>query len=250
MLTDLQDAFGHHLYDYYSLEKERDKINCLIERGDGLINSDFAEGYFRSYKDWAPYEKKAIKHARGRVLDIGPGAGRHALYLQEKGHEVVGLDNSPLALEVCKQRGLKNTICMPFSKIHSGLGVFDTVIMMGNNFGLFGSYKGARRLLKKLRGMTSKKGRIITVTNDVYQTDIPENLSYQAYNRECGRMSGQIKMRVRYRKYASPWFDYLMVSKTEMEDVLEGTGWEVAKYINSETPVYATVLEKKKRQER
>ena len=36
-------------------------------------------------QNWHLTEKKAIKYARGRVLDIGCGAGRHALYLQDKG---------------------------------------------------------------------------------------------------------------------------------------------------------------------
>ena len=63
-------------------------------------------------------------------------------------------------------------------------------------------------------------------------------------------MSGQLKLRVRYRKMVSPWFDYLIVSKEELEDILEETGWEVPRYINPEGPSYAMVLEKKKSRSR
>ena len=50
----------------------------------------------------------AMEFVRGRVLDMGVGAGRHALHLQAQGHDVVGIDNSPKAVEVCRLRGLED----------------------------------------------------------------------------------------------------------------------------------------------
>ena len=135
---------------------------------------------------------------------------------------------------------------MSITQINSKLGVFDTILMMGNNFGLFGSFKGTRRLLKKLSKITSGNGRIIAGSNDVYKTETPEHLSYHELNRERGRMAGQIKLRVRYKKYTTPWFDYLMVSKEEMENILDGTDWEVNKFIESDGSVYIAIIDKKK----
>jgi hypothetical protein len=155
------------------------------------------------------------------------------------------MDNSPLSVEVCRQRGLRNAVATPISQISSKLGVFDTVIMLGNNFGLFGSPEGARRSLKKLARMTSDIGRIIAESNDVYDTQDAQHLAYHELNRKRGRMSGQIRMRVRYRRYAGPWFDYLMVSKQEMAGILDGTDWKVRKYIDSERSVYIAIIEKK-----
>lgn len=244
MLRDYQDAYGHEVYDYLKDKRGQGEI---VERGDGYIDvSGGLKAYFSEYKDWPPHEKKAIRHARGRVLDIGSGAGRHSLYLQGKGLEVLGIDNSPLAIEVCKLRGLRNTKVMSITQINSKLGVFDTILMMGNNFGLFGSFKGTRRLLKKLSKITSGNGRIIAGSNDVYKTETPEHLSYHELNRERGRMAGQIKLRVRYKKYTTPWFDYLMVSKEEMENILDGTDWEVNKFIESDGSVYIAIIDKKK----
>ena len=145
-----------------------------------------------------------MRFVRGRVLDIGSGAGRHSLYLQGKGYEVVAIDNSPLALEVCRQRGLRNTKQVPISRKNSGLGIFDTVLMMGNNFGLFGSYDWAKRSLKKLHKIMSGQARIIATSNEVYHTEAPEHLAYHERNRERGRMGGQIRLRVRYRMYRVP----------------------------------------------
>ena len=215
-LTRQQDAFGHALRAFLDGGRQPG----IVERDDGYIGVSGATGmYFSEYDDWPAFEKEAMEYASGRVLDIGSGAGRHSLYVQSKGLDVLGIDNSPLAIEVCKQRGLRNAKVIPVNKINSSLGIFDTVLMMGNNFGLFGSFDGARWLLKKFSKITSTNGRIIAVTNDVYKTDIPEHLSYHEFNRNRGRMAGQIRLRVRYKKYATPWFDYLMVSKEEMENI-------------------------------
>jgi len=91
------DAFGRVLYDYSIGEY----IHEVIEREDGFISVSKGPGiYFSEFDDWIPAEQEAMSFAFGRVLDIGCGAGRHALYLQDKGLDVLGLDSSPLALKV------------------------------------------------------------------------------------------------------------------------------------------------------
>ena len=57
-------------------------------------------------------------------------------------------------------------------------------------------------------------------------------------------MAGQLRMRIRYQTYASPWFDYLIVSRPEMEEILEGTGWYVERFIDSDGSMYVAVIEK------
>lgn len=241
MLTDKQDAFGHMVFDHLT----KKQVNEIIERDDGLVEIDSDIGYFSEFQAWPSYEKRAMRYVRGRVLDVGAGAGRCALYLQNRGHEVVCIDNSPLALEVCRLRGLRNTKSIPFSDIGPGLGVFDTVIMMGGNFGLFGSLEGAKELLQRLSKITSYRGRIVAETRDVYKTEVPEHLSYQERNRNRGRMSGQIRVRCRYRTYATPWFDYLLVSKEEMVDILYSTDWKITKFIDSDNSMYVAIIDKR-----
>ena len=236
-----EDAYGQIVWAYYN----GDEVYEMAERDDGYISaSSLPKIYFSGYTEWAPYEKKAMKYVKGRVLDIGCGAGRHSLYLQEKGFDVLGIDVSPLAIKVCKLRGLRKAQVMSIDEVNFGPSSFDTVIMMGSNFGLFGSFRKAQRLLKRFHKMTSKTAFIVATTNDVYKTDNPAHLNYQKANKEKGRMSGQLKLRVRHQKYATPWFDYLMVSKEEMKTILEGTGWHVKQFIDSEGSNYIAIIEK------
>jgi len=239
-----RDAFGHMLLDYLNGEEAME----IIERGDGFIDPyDGCKTYFSEFKDWSSCEQEGLGCLLpGRVLDLGCGAGRMELYLQSQGIEVVGIDNSPLAIEVCRRRGVRDARLLSITRVSSGLGIFDNILMMGNNWGLMASRRRARWLLRKFYGMTSSSARIIAASNDVYQTDSPYHLAYQAYNREMGRMTGQIRMRVCYKIYRSPWFDYLMVSRDEMKDILEETGWHVKQFIDSPGSTYMAVIEKEK----
>jgi len=115
---------------------------------------------------------------------------------------------------------------------------------MGNNFGLFGSFEKARRLLKKLYRITSENALIIADTRDIYKTDNPAHLEYHRINKEKGRMGGQVRIRIRFRKHVGRWFDYLMVSKEEMKEILDGTGWKIKEFIGSGNSDYLAIIEK------
>ncbi len=69
-------------------------------------------------------------------------------------------------------------------------------------------------------------------------------MEYHKFNRKRGRMGGQVRIRVRYKKYTTPWFDYLLVSKKEMEDILKGTGWRVTRYMETDDPWFIAIIEK------
>ncbi len=243
-MSQSNDVYGQELMAFYRNQSE----NEIIEREDGLIDARGLGGrkyYFSEYKDWAPFEKESMRYVKGRVLDIGCGAGRHSLYLQKKGFNVLGIDNSPLAIQVCRLRGLKKTRILAIEELQRlKAGTFDSILMMGNNFGLFGSFPKARRLLRQMSRITSPKARIIAQTLDPYPTQEPIHLAYHRLNRKRGRMAGQIRLRVRFQNLAGPWMDYLLVSEKEMRGILEGTGWAIQKILKSTGSLYIAVIQK------
>jgi len=237
-----EDAVGQAIWACYKGMKSFE----VVERDDGYFDVSSPKLYFSEFEDWGLHEKRAMDYAKGRVLDIGCGAGRHALYLQKNGLEVLAIDKSPLAIKVCKLRGLKKAKVMLVEDINFKPNSFDTIIMMGNNFGLFGSFKKARRLLKMLHRITSENAIIIAETRDPYNTDNPAHLEYHEFNKKRGRMGGQLRIRIRFRKYVTKWFDFLLVSKEEMEEILRGTGWKVSEFIDSGNLLYIAIIEKAK----
>ena len=239
-----QDAYGNEILTLF----EGNDVAEIIERDDGYIDSMGGGYLFAPFSKWDAAERQAIRLARGRVLDVGAGGGRVSMYLQDKGLDVTAIDISPQAIEVCKRRGVKKARVMDFAKITRSLGTFDTVVMFGNNFGLFGSPARAKRLLKVLHKMTSPDARILGETLDPYQTTNPDHLAYHKLNRKRGRMAGQVRIRVRSRRLKSPWFDYLFVSRKEMREIVEGTGWRVARTIPPRGANYVALIEKDDRE--
>jgi cyclopropane fatty-acyl-phospholipid synthase-like methyltransferase len=132
----------------------------IVERDDGYIDAANSTGqYFAEFKVLPERQKLGMKFVRGdNALDVGCGAGRVSLYLQSKGVRVTAIDSSPLAVRTCKKRGVKNARVLPFEDIERiREGGFTTVVMFGNNFGLFGNVRKAKRLLKQLHRMTTEE---------------------------------------------------------------------------------------------
>lgn len=110
----------------------------------GLENHDPA--------DWPTGEQIVLDHVRGAVLDIGSGAGRYAIELRDRGHEVLALDNSPGAIEACTRRGLTNVFTGDIHEL-PGQTTFDTFLLGGNNIGLLEDPRQALRFLDRLSGL-------------------------------------------------------------------------------------------------
>lgn len=239
-MKDGQDGYGQMLL---AALDGREAVE-IVERDDGFIDSAAgASIYLAPFRRWPPLDRRAMRFVRGRTLDVGCGGGRVCLHLQERGQDALGIDISPGAVEVCRRRGVRDVRLRSIDDVDESLGVFDTIVMLGNNFGLFAGAAKAKRLLRRFHRLTSDRGRIVAETRDVYRTDDPAHLAYQARNRARGRMSGQIRIRVRYRDQATPWFDYLMVSRPELEHLLEGTGWNLERVLESDD-TYVAIIDK------
>ena len=220
-----QDAMGHMLYDYLTGQGDGRHILYVKDDTDSQWFEYEPTPYFNVYKDWHVHERQAMRFVRGRVLDIGCGAGRHALYLQEKGHDVLGIDASPLAIEVCKLRGLHKASVLPIHRMSKDLGLFDTILMLGNNFGLCGTLERAKRYLKRFERITNHKGRLIVNSHDTDR---------------------QIRLRFRYKTYQSSWMNWLLVSHATMDRLLEDTVWTVRRrLIRPEDGNTITIIDKR-----
>ncbi|PYB68835.1 SAM-dependent methyltransferase [Thermoplasma sp. Kam2015] len=227
-MDDSEDAFGHALMDY-------SKGRCsyeMVETRSGKIDVTSISYYFRSFDQWPGMEKDAIKHATGKIIDVGAGAGRHSLYLQNLGFDVIAMDISPLAVKVMKNRGVRNVVLGGIEDIH---GPWDTLILLGNNFGLLRTVLEAKGFLRKFYQQSSDDARIIAETTDPYASGFTSAEGY----------SGELEIRVIYDRYRTDWFRYLLVDKAKLMDIIEDTGWHVDKlYEMSGVDVYCFVLSK------
>jgi SAM-dependent methyltransferase len=239
---DRTDAFGRALLDWVRGGTDPE----IVERDDGFIEIGAGpEVYLASFEDWPAPERRAMRYVRGRVVDIGCGAGRVSLHLQERGFDVTGIDTSPLAVRASRARGARRVWRLPIDHLTSGVGSFDTLVLFGNNFGIFGSPQRLRALMTEWSHWTPNGARILAESTNPYHDGPPLDRGYRRLNREHARMAGQVRLRVRYRDWATPFFEWLFVSPTEMRRLLRGTGWHARRFLGpTMRGTYVAILEK------
>ncbi len=236
--TETGDAFGEALLDAVAGGRGLH----FVERDDGFLEAMDASLYLSKPFNWPEAEASALRNVSGRILDIGAGAGRHSVALQNRGCEPVALDVSPGAVEACRRRGVERTFeGSLFDLVQSRPEPFDAMILMGNNLALLQSEARAAGMFDAMRSLLLPGGSVIGTCLDPYLTDDPDHLSYHDANRAAGRFPGQIRMRFRYRRIASDWFSILFMAPDELKDLAGRSGWQVVGTTKPD-PDYVAVL--------
>jgi SAM-dependent methyltransferase len=168
----MKDLFGKAIFDFYTKNSPEDIITeTSISEEDEMS----VEYLFRSYNEMPKIEQKALQLAKGRILDVGCGAGSHALSLQnERNLDVTAIDISEKAIETCRLRGIKN------AKVENILDFdgekFDTILLLMNGTGIFGQLKNCNSYLTKLKSLLNPGGQILIDSSDIiYMFDEDED---------------------------------------------------------------------------
>ena len=227
-----KDAFGEALREVH-IEGSEEEV--ILERNDGAWSPHDLTLYFSDYEDWDELEHILIKKVMGRTVDIGCGAGRHSLYLQRQGIDVLAIDSSPGCVAVSADRGVMNTQLLGIEQIDQLQNPpYDSVLLMGSNLGLLGSKSTAKRILGALDSVTSDGARIVATTSEFPETDHPYQLAFYEYNRKRGRFRDTMTSRVKWREYVGDWFDFVLLSRDDLESAIDGSSWEVCERVISD----------------
>ena len=128
-----QDPMGRAIADYQKT-KTADTLRVfspMFEEDEMPLQT-----LFRKYEEMPEIERKALDMARGKVLDVGAGAGCHTLVLQERGVKVTAIDISPLSVEAMRRRGVIDAREQDFFTLE---GRYDTILMLMNGIGIVGT---------------------------------------------------------------------------------------------------------------
>jgi len=219
-------AQGLAILEYF---KGKENAAFIAHSDDGDLDQVRAGLYFRKLQEFPEIEKAAIDLCRGKVLDIGAGAGCHSLELQERGFDVTAIDISPEAVAVMEKRGVKNALCVDYRKMKEG--DFDTLLLMMNGIGIVGDLQGLKHFLNQAKLLTKVNGQIICDSLDLTgeNYNISENpVTRKIFpNRDLERIrnSGQLKYIFEYQNSFYPSFDWLFLSPDRLSKYARETGW-------------------------
>jgi SAM-dependent methyltransferase len=157
----MKDLFGKALLDYQNGKYTEDIITSTNISDEDDLPLPYL---FRGFKDMPKLEQKALKLAKGTVLDVGCGAGSHSLYIQEKGFQVKAIDISKGAVEVAKQRGVLNA---EVKNILDEMETFDTILLLMNGTGIFQELAQVSKYLKHLKSLLKPNGQILIDSSDI-----------------------------------------------------------------------------------
>jgi SAM-dependent methyltransferase len=189
--------------------------------------------YFRNAAEMPDLELMALSLCKGKVLDIGAGAGSHALYLQEKGFDVQAIDIAEEAVRVMQDRGVRHAKTQDIFALKSPK--FDTLLLLMNGIGLVQNIDGLKRFLQCAASLLKKGGQLLFDSSDVaylYEEGIPALTHYY----------GEVQCCYEYRKQQSDWFTWLYIDQQTLKAIAASMGWHTEILMVDETDQYLARL--------
>lgn len=173
--------------------------------------------FFRTEDEMPDIELEAMDLCEGRVLDVGGGAGSHALILQERGFDIIALDISPLAVSIMQSRGIINAV---EGDIFTYQGEkFDTLLFLMNGIGLTGTVEGFKSFLNHAKTLLNDDGQLLFDSSDITYlydgTEIPTDKYY-----------GEVSYQYEYKGEKGEWFNWVYLDPQLLKNIAKETGWE------------------------
>lgn len=213
------DIFGSAMLDYILDNYSEDIIiHSSISEQDTIP----VPYLFRDYESMPKIEQKALQLSKGKVLDIGCGAGSHSLYLQNKNIEVTALDASKGAIRVCKERGINKTVygdILSFSEQK-----FDTLLLLMNGIGIVGKLTNLEQYFSHFKSILNPNGQILLDSSDlIYMFDKDEDDGYWIpIDREY---YGEVDFCIEYKGEKSEVFPWLYLDFNTLQNAANYNGF-------------------------
>lgn len=189
--------------------------------------------YFRNPEAMPELEMLALQECRGKVLDIGAGAGSHALYLQESGLDVTALDISEGAASVARARGVQQVLVADIFAVKGKK--FDTLLLLMNGIGLVQTIEGLKTFLHHAKTLLKTGGQLLFDSSDLaylYEDGIPDLPYYY----------GEVRCCYEYRRQKSDWFSWLYIDPQTMKAIAAKEGWNLEVLLTDESDQYLARL--------
>lgn len=226
------DPMGRAIADYHTTGKAA-KLRVL--------SSMFYEDeipvptLFRTLEDMPAVEKEMLKHARGRILDVGAGSGCHTLELMANGHDVTAIDISRLAVQVMQKRGIDARLINFFDETFCEK--FDTILMAMNGIGIVGKVENMPNFFRCVKRLLARGGQLLLDSSDLRYLFEEEDGSFSI--NLASKYYGEVDYEMRYKGIKGKPFDWLYIDFNTLEYYANESGMQCEKIISGEHYDYA-----------
>ena len=148
-------------------------------------------------------DERLLEAVSGPVLDVGCGPGRHLHALAARGVFALGVDLSPVAVELARGGGGQAIVGSVFDEL-PGAGTWRTALLLDGNIGIGGA---PARLLQRLKGLLHPDGEILV------EVERP------------GTATTALRARIETAAQVSAWFPWARVSTTAIEATARAGGF-------------------------
>jgi SAM-dependent methyltransferase len=224
------DIYGQALQDFYNQQPEE---KLWLNNTYGEPEEMPVEVFFRGEDEMPEAELLALKMCRGKVLDIGAGAGSHALVLQERKLEVTALEISPGAAAVMQKRGVKTVLQQDIFQYQTEK--FNTLLLLMNGIGLTQNLAGLDRFLQHAKQLLLPGGQLIFDSSDI--TYLYEDLALPKNN-----YYGEISYQYQYKNQQGDWFNWLYIDSETLEKHARQQGWKCEIVYEDDMDLYLAQL--------
>ncbi|SEF41405.1 class I SAM-dependent methyltransferase [Flavobacterium urumqiense] len=217
----MKDLFGKAILDYQTNNAPEDLITETTISEEDEMSVAYL---FRSYDEMPQMEKKALQLAKGKILDVGCGAGSHSLSLQnEKKLAVTSIDISANAIQACTLRGLKNAKVQDVMTLENEK--YDTILLLMNGAGMCGKLKNIPNFLLKLKSLLNPGGQILLDSSDIiYMFDDDEDGGKWIPSKN--EYYGEIVFNISYKGEKEKPFDWMFIDYNTLQNAALDNGFQ------------------------
>jgi len=164
-------------------------------------------------------EQRALDHAVGPALDVGCGPGRHLVALAQRGVFALGIDISPVMLDVARGRGVNVLERSVFDRV-PGPRRWRSALLLDGNVGIGGD---PTALLLRLRQLLTHDGRVIV---EIEPHDTHHGIEL---------------VRAESTAAAGPWFRWTTVGRSRLTAIARAVGYDVVDWWDTDARSFVRI---------
>jgi SAM-dependent methyltransferase len=188
--------------DLYAQALAEPELPLLLRSEDGEVRPAAVERWLGPVTE---VDERVLERAVGPVLDVGCGPGRHVHALATRGVLAVGVDISPAAVRLARERGVRVIEQSIFDRIPSA-GSWRSALLLDGNVGIRAR---PALLLARLACLLAPAGEVLV------ELDPP------------GAGIKRVRVRLEHGESTSAPFDWALVAVDALSEPAGAAGFEV-----------------------